>query len=395
MTSFEIRPVEGDEEGLSFFRMAARALLSPPADAEKWMLREGLDNVRLALVDGRLAGGLSVQRMGQWFGGRSVPCGAIRAVAIAPEFRGQNVAGRLLRHTLDELARDGIPLSMLFPATQHVYRRAGFEQAGVWVEYLATLGDFPSRSGGLEVTEVSPHDERLRSLYTEQSRRASGPFDRSDWLWRRTVEPFNLAEHELSAYLLGPLDAPEGYLLVHVQRGEGQHDSAIVLRDRALLTPAALSRAQSFLAHHRSTLHGGVRLHGGIVEPLLIGLPNQLQDTARRIDWMLRLTDPPAALSARGYHPALSAEIHLVILDDASSPAEQPWTIRVRDGRASMTPGGEARLRVDVRGLAAMYSGHLGASDAALLGYLQGDPAQAALLEAIFAGPRPFTDDFV
>ena len=88
---------------------------------------------------GTPAGGLALYRMGQWFGGRPVPLVGVGAVAIAPEHRGTGTAERLMEGTLRELRAEGIALSGLYPATQRLYRKGGYEQAGGRYHYSMPL----------------------------------------------------------------------------------------------------------------------------------------------------------------------------------------------------------------------------------------------------------------
>ncbi len=127
----DIGPPADDSEVQEFTRIVSQALFFPTVDLDVWIKREGLENVRVARRKDGVVGGLIVQRMGQWFGGQSVPVGAVRAVGVAPEHRASGVASRLLIAVLEEMRRDGVPISVLFPATQPVYRRPGYEQAGV------------------------------------------------------------------------------------------------------------------------------------------------------------------------------------------------------------------------------------------------------------------------
>lgn len=390
---FSFREPADEDEALPFFQLASRALLAPVARARAWMEREGLDNTRLALLDDKLAGGLSIQAMGQWFGGRSVPCAVVRAVAVAPEHRGDRVATRMMHAALLEMRERGLFLSMLFPATQVLYRRAGYEQAGSWFEQSARLADFPSAGPPLPVAAVDRSDERLRSIHRELARRCSGMLDRSEWLWQRILDPL-VPQLDLDAYLIGPDDAPEGYLLVHVERDQDAHSGHLTLRDRALLTPGAVQRARSFLAQHRSIIER-VWTTGPETEPLQIGLPNQTAEVTRRFAWMLRLVDVPAALAARGYAPTLAAEIHLAVRDDFLEPHEQRLVLRVRDGEATAEPGGRGEVQVDVRGLAALYTGYLPPEGAAALGYLEGPTPAVQALGSLFAGPAPFCYEWV
>lgn len=54
----------------------------------------------------------------------------IAAVGVLPEYRGQGVANRLLKQTIQELHSQQIPISALYPATQAPYRKVGYEQGG-------------------------------------------------------------------------------------------------------------------------------------------------------------------------------------------------------------------------------------------------------------------------
>jgi len=79
--------------------------------------------------------------MGQWWGSQRVPMTGIAGVGVTPEYRGTGVAIALVQDTVKELHRQGVPLSVLYPATQHLYRKAGYEQAGTacWWEISTRL----------------------------------------------------------------------------------------------------------------------------------------------------------------------------------------------------------------------------------------------------------------
>src|SRR5581483_2851 len=115
------------------------------------------------------------------------------------------------------------------------------------------------------MTRIELRDPALRRLYTEFARRTTGLLDRSEWLWRRTLDP--VVSLDLSAYLLGPADAPEGYLRVPMEHEPGARYGTLRVRDRAFLTPRSMRRALSFFAGHRSMIER-VCLCGGVIEPL-------------------------------------------------------------------------------------------------------------------------------
>jgi predicted acetyltransferase len=99
------------------------------------------------------------------------------------------------------------------------------------------------------------------------------------------------------------------------------------------------------------------------------------------------------ALSARGYSPAVGAQLHLAVEDDLLPENNGRLVLEVADGQGRAQAGGEGRLRLHVRALAALYTGHLLAHELAALGMLDGSPADLALASAVFAGPRPWTPD--
>jgi predicted acetyltransferase len=68
--------------------------------------------------------------LGQWFGGRRVAMGGLRAVATRNEQRGRGFATRAVRAQLDAMRTRREWLSALFPAVVRPYRRLGWGIAG-------------------------------------------------------------------------------------------------------------------------------------------------------------------------------------------------------------------------------------------------------------------------
>ncbi len=108
--------------------------------------------------------------------------------------------------------------------------------------------------------------------------------------------------------------------------------------------------------------------------------------------WMLRVVDARAALEARGYAQAPPERLALRIADPVLG--DQTLTLEVENGRAVVTKGGDPAARVHIRGLAALYTGHLSPQTCAAAGLLEAGPRTLATLQALFAGPAPWTRDF-
>jgi predicted acetyltransferase len=125
-------------------------------DCQKYFDRIGQENFRVIRRSGTISGGLAIHQMGQWFGGYSVPMVGIAAVGIAPEDRGNSTAYELLKQTLVELQSSRVPISTLYPATQVLYRKLGYEQAGSRCIWELSTASINVRDRDLEMVSVNP-----------------------------------------------------------------------------------------------------------------------------------------------------------------------------------------------------------------------------------------------
>jgi len=227
----------------------------------------------------------------------------------------------------------------------------------------------------------------MRALYAERGRRTAGNLDRNEYMWGRVMRAHDTV---LNAYLVARDGAPEGYIVYH-QEQDGQ-DRNIVARDLVALTPDAARALLSFLAAHRSTVDS-VEWNGSPADPLFFHMPNQDYTVTWYEQWMLRVVDVRGALEARGYPAALETELSLEVRDDALGWNEGRWVLAVSGGRAQARAGGNGDLRLDARGLAALYSGYLSAEELLSVGYIEGAPETLARASLIFAGPTPWMVD--
>ncbi len=149
------------------------------------------DGIVRVLRDGdRVRAGLALYEMGHWFGGRSVPCRGIAAVGVEPDARGRGVGTRLMIEAVREIHDAGIALSTLYPAAQPIYRRAGYERAGVTCVVEATLATIAPCDRSLALRTATEADEPLfERLESEQARLHDGNVDRSDHMQTRARRP--------------------------------------------------------------------------------------------------------------------------------------------------------------------------------------------------------------
>lgn len=346
---------------------------------------------RVLREDGRVVGTVLLVPMGQWFGGRRVPMTGIAAVGVAPDRRGRGTATRLMQGALREAKAGGSPLSTLYPATQPLYRRVGFEQAGSFFEIRTKAANLELGERALSLRPIQFTDaEAIRECYRLQAQQQQGWLDRGPYIWTRVVSPLG---ETVYGYLVEGEAGVEGYVYLarHKQQSHGIHLD-ITLTDFVALTPAAGRRLLSFLGDHRSVAEDVV-WHGGPSDALLLHLREQTYQVTHRYHWMVRLLDVPAALVTRGYPVGVSGALHLDVADDLFPENHGRFVLEVDAGGARVRRGGDGQMRLDVRTLAALYSGQYTPVGLRAVGRLEADDASVRLATTLFSGPAPCMPD--
>lgn len=347
----------------------------------------GLENYRVIRHKGHVIGGLGIYHMGQWFGGRSLPLAGIAAVGVAPEHRGGGAAAELMTQTLRELYTKGVPLSTLYASTQRLYRKVGYEQAG-----NACLFSIPTSSlitsNHLAIRPVeSASGGVLQELYRQRAKATNGNLDRNRAIWARVLQS---SEDVVYAYLVGSEDKPEGYIIFTHQSDATRY--SLRVRDLVILTPAAGRSVWTFFAKHRS-LANDIRWMGPLVEPLLALVPEQTYKIVHLERWLLRVVDVPKALMLRGYPVGVETELHLEVWDDLLPENNGRFTLAVSKGRGEVTKGGRGELRLDVRGLAPLYTGLFTPYQLQAIGLIEATDVALSTAAMLFAGSEPWMSD--
>ncbi|WNG60575.1 GNAT family N-acetyltransferase [Archangium gephyra] len=391
-TAPDFGPPQGEREHTAAADIWAQAFALAIEDARGWQkkIEAGEARVRVLREGGSVAATIVLIPMGQWFNGRRVPMVGIGGVGVAPERRGQGTATRLMRTALRELRSQGAPLASLYPATQPLYRRVGFEQSGSRQEIRVRLHglDFQERTLALRpVTEADV--PALRDVYRRYAQRQQGWIDRTAYTWNRVTHPRGETAY---GYLVEGRAGIEGYVYLTrrvVSQGLVQE---LNLTDIVALTPAAGRRLLSFLGDHRSMAQEVV-WRGGPADPLLFQLREQTYEVKHLLHWMLRLLDVPAALQARGYPAGLSGALHLEVEDDLFPENHGRFVLEVENGEAEVRRGGDGDVKLHVRALAPLYSGFLSPAALQSAGALEADESSLRTAAAIFSGPPPAMPD--
>lgn len=347
----EIRDLAPDDLD-ALFDLSARAFGPTPASERsrgRAPLEEAIADGRvLGCYDGgRLIGSGRYHPMQQWWHGAAVPTGGVASVYIAPEERGRGVGARLAGALVELIAERGMPLSMLYPATAPVYRRAGYEHGGgqYWItlpaEALRTLAADP-----VKIRRAGPGDAAEVVEVLARAHRAaldSGPFDRGVDHTRRF-----LSEPDSYAYL-----ADDGFLLYR-----WNSDATGLVVDRAVAASAETARALWSIVGSGSSTAKTVRACVSPYDPLLWQLRDRSDDDLQRRSWMLRVADAPAAIAARGFPPHLTVDVTIGVEDELRPGNAGAWLLSVHAGRGTLTRAdGPAAVRMPARGLAALFAG--------------------------------------
>jgi predicted acetyltransferase len=385
------RPLrDGDLD--QFWELEREAFHVAPADRERWQRGEratGLDRTEGVFVDGRLAATCGVLGMGQWFGGRVVPMGGVRAVATRVEQRGRGFATRVVRASLAAMRERGEVISALYPQVMRPYRGLGWEVAGsllfrqVSPRALAALG-----RPELTVRRATEADRpAIRACYEQVARETNGFVDRArgrwDWLFERLAD-----EHWLLA-------GDEGYVVYrHVDPSPaGPEGFRILVLDLIATTPAALRALWATLGDASSVVPT-IYFRCGPTDPLP-GMLDGLDVTmSRERHWMLRLVDAPAAMAARGFPHGERAQVPLEIADDVCPANAGRWSLVVEEGSGRLERGGTGAVQLGIGALSALYSSWATTGLLARTGRLGGgSEAERAALDRAFGGPPPWMLD--
>lgn len=385
----EYGPVRGDEELRTHARNMAWSFHGKDEDFLEAFARYGTDKLRVLRDGGRPVAGLSLLPLGQWFGGRSLPMGGISLVGVAPEQRGRGAGRRLMTAVVREMKEAGTPISVLYPAKQTLYRRAGYELAGGRWETSIGASDIDGGSRKGDVREIEESDRpAVEAAYRAFASRHSGPIDRPDFMWTRLEQP---RAGRARGFLVEGDEGVEGYAHLYETQSENYHYD-LNLTDFVATTNRAASRLLGFLADHASLGHT-VRWCGDPLDPVHALLTEQKYRIRLLFRWMIRIVDVKDALEGRGYPPELEGELHFEIDDDIVDENRGRFVLEVSDGTASLQPGGRGRIRTGIRGLGTIYTGFFSPRKAEIAGLLTGPDEDLEDAGRVFSGPVPWMTD--
>jgi predicted acetyltransferase len=343
-----------------------------------------------------VVGGLRVDPLGQFFGGRSVPSAIITAVKLAPEVRGTGLGRVLMEAVVKALAERGIALSTLYPSAPGLYRRVGYEIAGCTVRYRASRSDLPQRLA-TPIRPLVPDDmDWVRDRYRGFAERQNGLVDRDETWWNEwVIDPY--LDRPTQRFLLDGEEGLAGYLIYGQSpdpKSELPYVSAANCIDVVWHNPASARALAAFLGV-QGPLVSSVSWAGPANDPLATIL-NARVGIGWSMHWMTRILSPAAALASRGYPRDVAESVTLSVVDASRTTPDVTITLETGHGTARVTDGGAAEAEIDVRGLAPLFTGWHRAGQVVEQGLLRGASDRlVARLDLIFGGPLPWMKEIV
>ncbi|MGZ6993891.1 MAG: GNAT family N-acetyltransferase [Acidimicrobiia bacterium] len=391
----EIRvPTPEDMDGI--FDVRAQAFAVEESDRARWTALVNPAEMLTAFLGTEVVGNLNAMGLGQWFGGRGIPMGAVATVVVRPEHRGEGIAARLLEASLVRMRERGLFVSTLHPATTRVYRNAGWEIGGDLAAHripTRSLEHLP-RGSSESLRRLTRDDWPLVQIcYDAVAAGRNGWVDRNEWWWGIQAD-FTFVDQTFVYGVDGP-DGLDGYVVFGQRNRSDGWGYRITVEELVAREPSAAMTLWRFLGSHGMQVEH-IRVERGPIDELLLVLPEQDVEQVGNNRWMHRLVDAREAIAARGYPPDVAVELHLDLADHLAPWNEGRWVLRVEGGRGELLPGGTGELQLTINGLSTLATGWASATALAGAGVLHHAAAEdRAALDAIFAGPSPtMVDDF-
>lgn len=400
--TFEIRPAREDELA-KVHDVVAMSFSGDRSEQgrQAFIHVEKAAHPTVLLEDGEIVASLRVYDFVTRMNGAEIPMGGVSSVSCYPEHRRKGFVGMLLADALAKMKEQGQPLSALYTPHPSLYRKFGYMTAATYVKYewkpkaLRPYRDVTPAGRAVRIAEA---DWRvLEGVYDRFNARATGAMKRREWQWRESV--FRTAydpERKLKDAVTwrGELGEAEGYMVYSSHRGSDSH--ALTIGEFVALTGDAYTGLLRYALAH--DLDDQIVWNGPIDDPLALAVDDAMNLKRGALDdYMLRVVDLEKAVAMRPAGTGAPEGSFTVGIEDRHCPwNEGAWTIENAGGSLLTTKGGDAHVAMEAATFAAIYNGHLRASDAVRCGLAEAHSgADLGLMDRVLASDRvPSGSDF-
>jgi len=390
----EIRsPEESDRERITELARVAFNIDSAWVKHVAPMLR--LDRFLCAYAEGRLVAMAQAHRLQQWFGGRALPMAGIASVAALPERRDAGLGPEVVRAVLARARAEGALLSTLYPSRTAVYRRLGYEYAGIRAQWRMPLADLPAERAAQTEEFRDTRLDAVRACYRVVAAQQNGMVDSDDddW-WRLRVFREWVPDVVRRGVVVEGSGGVTGYAAFHLETLPSGWGFGVSCTHLVASSGAGL---RSLLGYFRAFRGVGEMLswHGPPNDPLalLAGGGSGTLQAGQTLRFMSRLLDVERALCARGY-PAVEGSAVIRVYDELFPENDGAFRLMARGGGLTVVRGdAPADAELSVGALSSLFTGYSSPSDLVRAGLMTGDEAALRFLANLFTGPTPWAAD--
>jgi predicted acetyltransferase len=388
----DIRPPRDEDELRATWAMLCRAFGWDPSRFDMFRAGAPIERTQCVFVGGEPVACARIREFGQFFGEKRVAMGGFSPVAVAADYRGRGFGSRITAMHFPLMRERGEVLAGLYPATNTLYRKVGFEIAGVWASHhIATreLQRVPP-AHGIAVHRVTESEHgAVEACYARLAASIPGFLDRNRSWWDRI---FGADGQQI--YAAGDGQGLAGYVRYKVDWPVNQNGGVIEIGELMADDPE-VAHALWRLVGSSSSIAPDATIVGPPEHTLLLSLPEQDLEVRRDWRWMSRVIDAPGAVAARGYPSGTSVAVDLRLTDHQCDWNDGRWRFVLDDGEARLERGGRAEVEMGIGAFSALYTGYASTTSLRRAGRLLSDvPAALARLDAAFAGPTPWMPDF-
>jgi predicted acetyltransferase len=327
----------------------------------------------LTVADDQVAGVASAFTRELSVPGAVIPAAHVTMVGVEATHRRRGVLTRMMHHQLADVRARGEAVAVLWASEGRIYQRYGYGMAAqrllIEAEREVQLRAAPGPAAGrLRAAVPAAVAQELQKVYEQVFADRTGWSGRDSRWWDYVLaDPSSQrgGATALRVIIHDPGTGADGYALWRVKNEAipGGGKNTVVIREVVAANPRAYQALWHFLLNVDLTRETRFPF-AAVDEPLLhsVNEPRRLHGRVMDSLWV-RLTDVPAALSARRY--AAPVDVVIEVTDPVLPENSGAWHLVADPDSASCRPAERgADLRCDLGALGAAYLG--GSSLAAL-----------------------------
>lgn len=227
--------------------------------------------------------------------------GGVDGVATKPEFRNRGVIREIFKQIYQDLYKNKIPISVLYPFKISYYEKLGYAVVNEEILYHFEISSIINRKTNYFMKEVEEINEDIKHVYDEIINKYDYIAKRSEIQWKDLVK----SNYKFICY---DKDRPVGYIFLHFPKMDtpwweqlDHIENTIYIRETFWLNQSAKQTIFNFLWSHRDQrkyIAGAFPVNENI-----IGLLNNPRILAREIhpNSMLKIIDVKTILESLNY----------------------------------------------------------------------------------------------